>query len=262
MTSLYLTHGGGPLPLLGDAGHTHLVAFLKSIPERIPPPEAILLISAHWEQPNPVITGGEQPGLIYDYGGFPSESYQIKYPAPGSPRLAEEVQGLLAVEGFNARQDANRGFDHGMFVPLILMYPEANIPTVQLSLLDSLDPAQHIKMGQALSPLHKKNILIIGSGSSFHNMRILVTGSSSGQEESSVFNDWLVQTCTGSELAEEERFNRLVHWQQAPHARFCHPREEHLLPLHVCMGSKLGHAAEQVFDNKIMGITMSGFFWE
>jgi len=267
MTALYLTHGGGPLPLLGDGAHTELIAFLREIPEQFKKPSAILIISAHWELPRPTLTGGEQPPLIYDYGGFPPESYEIKYPAPGSKQLAGQVQGLLNDRGFHAELDAERGFDHGMFVPLKLMYPEVTIPCVQLSLIKGLDPEQHITMGAALTSLHEQGVLIIGSGSSFHNMRtIMASGQSnqsiqSGKQKSIIFNNWLMETCTSTALTDNERYQRLIHWQQAPHALYCHPREEHLMPLHVCLGSVTGRAAKTVFNGEVFGLAMCGFLW-
>ncbi len=264
MTALYLTHGGGPLPLLGDGAHTEIIAFLRKIPGQFEKPSAILIISAHWELPRPTLTSSEQPPLIYDYGGFPPESYEIKYPAPGSKQLAGQVQGLLNERGFHAELDAERGFDHGMFVPLKLMYPEADIACVQLSLTKGLDPEQHITMGQVLAPLHEQGVLIIGSGSSFHNMDAIMAGGQfiqSGKQKSIIFNDWLVETCTSTALTNEDRYERLVHWQQAPHALYCHPREEHLLPLHVCLGSVSGQAAKTVFNSEVFGLAMSGFLW-
>jgi len=265
MTALYLTHGGGPLPLLGDAAHQELITFLQTIPDQIEKPKSILVISAHWEEPFPTITSSEQPPLIYDYGGFPPESYEIKYPVPGSKKLAEQVQGLLNETGFHAELDDARGFDHGMFVPLKLMYPEADIPCVQLSLIKGLDPQAHIKMGAALTSLHEQGVLVVGSGSSFHNMRtIMASGQSvqSGKQKNIIFNDWLLETCTSSALSDDDRYKRLLNWQQAPHALYCHPREEHLLPLHVCMGSALGNISEAVFNGKVFGLAMSGFLWQ
>jgi len=261
MPVLYLTHGGGPLPLLGDAAHAELIEFLQTIPEHFQRPEAILIVSAHWEERYPTLTGSEHPPLIYDYGGFPPESYSIQYPAPGQPALANEVLQLLADNGVEARVDAERGFDHGMFVPLKLMYPMADIPCVQLSLMESLDPQDHVRMGEALMPLLQKNILVVGSGSSFHNMRALITGGS-GHAQSVEFNDWLIETCTSTDLEPAKRKQRLIDWESAPQARYCHPREEHLLPLHVCIGCAAGHMAQTVFNGNVIGMAMSGFLWQ
>ncbi len=250
--------------MLGDAAHQELITFLQTIPDRIERPKAILVISAHWEEPFPTLTSSEQPPLIYDYSGFPPESYEIKYPAPGSRRLADQVQGLLNEKRFHGELDGARGFDHGVFVPLKLMYPEADIPCVQLSLIKGLDPEQHIMMGQALTSLHEQGVLIVGSGSSFHNMDAIMAGGQSvqsGKQKSIIFNDWLMETCTDSTIADNERYQRLIHWQQAPHALYCHPREEHLMPLHVCLGSVLGQAAKTVFNSEVFGLAMCGFLW-
>jgi aromatic ring-opening dioxygenase catalytic subunit (LigB family) len=258
---LYFSHGGGPLPLLGDPEHQAMVDWMRTITRTVGSPDAILLISAHWEEPVAKVTGGPYPSLIYDYYGFPEETYRIQYPAPGAPELAEKVFQLLRASGLEARNDRQRGFDHGMFVPLILMYPEAAIPCVQLSLLKSLDPEAHIRMGQALSELRKENLLIIGSGFSFHNLRALMARNRGERDvRNEEFDRWLIDTCTNESLFPEERARRLVEWEQAPSARYCHPREEHLLPLHVCYG--LANApALLVFNDQILGKMASAFLW-
>jgi len=260
MPVLYVTHGGGPLPLLGEPSQADLTRFLQSVANRFDKPKAILIVSAHWETRYPTLTSGDHPPLIYDYGGFPPESYTIQYPAPGSPQLASETARLLERAGMNAQFNPNRGYDHGMFVPLKLMYPEADIPCVQLSLLESLDPEEHIRMGEALQPLLDEEVLIVGSGSSFHNMRAMLTRGS-GQEQAVEFNDWLVDTCANPDLDKSDRRQRLVDWESAPSARYCHPREEHLLPLHVCLGSAGGRQGETVFNGQIMNLAMSSFYW-
>jgi 4,5-DOPA dioxygenase extradiol len=154
---LFLSHGGGPLPLLGDAGHSEMVENLRFIAaQRLGKPSAIIVISAHWEEAQPTITSGAAPPLIYDYFGFPDESYHIKYPCPGEPRLAEELQKSLQEAGIEASLDNKRGFDHGLFVPLKIMYPEADVPCVQLSLVQSLSPTEHINIGAALAQIRNK----------------------------------------------------------------------------------------------------------
>jgi len=260
---LYLPHGGGPLPLLGDPGHADLVAFLQSITSQLGKPEAILIISAHWEATIASITSAPRPALIYDYSGFPEESYDIKYPAPGDPGLAMEIFDLLGKNGIEARLDEQRGFDHGMFIPLKLMYPDAKIPCVQLSLLRGLDPAAHINMGKALATLRQKNILVIGSGMSYHNMRTFFRNDAESLAASETFNDWLIETCTTKNLSAAQREHRLIDWQTAPSARFCHPREEHLLPLHVCSGIAASStpAAQLVFNQRVMGKKICGLLW-
>jgi aromatic ring-opening dioxygenase catalytic subunit (LigB family) len=261
---LYLPHGGGPLPLLGHPGHTDLVVFLKEITKELGEPSAILVISAHWEEQQATLTSASKPDLIYDYYGFPEESYEIKYPALGNPQLAHEVFELIQSSGIEARLDEQRGFDHGLFVPLKLMYPEANIPCIQLSLLNNLSAEKHIALGKSLARLRRENVLIIGSGFSFHNLRAFFSPSIGNGNESDEFANWLIETCTSENITAEEREKRLIEWQKAPHARFCHPREEHLLPLHVCYGiaSAEKQIAEVVFNQEIMGKRAMGLLWK
>lgn len=260
---LYLPHGGGPLPLLGDPQHASLTTFLQKIPAQLGRPSAIVLISAHWEEECATLTSGAQPELIYDYYGFPPESYDIQYPAPGEPQLAQQIASLLNDRDINVRLDEQRGFDHGMFVPLKLMYPDAQIPVVQLSLLKNLDPAAHITLGMALSELRREDILIIGSGLSYHNLRALLSRTGSATQEDVQFDQWLTETCTNPELSADERKNRLTAWEQAPFARQCHPREEHLLPLHVCYGIAAAQTpvATQVYSDRLMGKQVSAYLW-
>ena len=258
---IYLTHGGGPLPLLGDQQHQELVDFLSWIPTTLITPSAIVVISAHWEQAVPTITSGMTPELYYDYYGFPEQSYTIAYPAPGAPELAARIHRLFLDQGLAAGLDEHRGFDHGVFVPLKIMYPQAIIPCVQISLQGNLRPQDHVQMGLALAALPGENLLIIGSGSSFHNLRAFrepPTGISRQNNES--FEEWLRYTMTDATLSENERQNRLLHWDQAPAARYCHPREEHLLPLHVCYGMAARPAARS-YTMELMGKTVSAYIW-
>lgn len=234
---VFLSHGGGPLPLLGDPGHAELVAYLQQLSRRLQTPSAILLISAHWEADIPQITSAAHPGLIYDYYGFPPESYQIQYPCPGEPELASEVSAALNKHGIVNELNPSRGFDHGLFVPLKLMYPDANIPCVQLSLNSNLDAETHLQMGRALQQVSYDNLLVIGSGFSFHNMREFFSASSADSDrKNKEFEQWLASTISDPAIDEDARWQALLNWETAPHARFCHPREEHLLPLHVCYG--------------------------
>lgn len=254
MPIIYIPHGGGPMPLLNEPGHKSLIDFLKNIHQDIPPPNAILMISAHWESRIASISSSEHPRMMYDYRGFPPECYTYKYPAPGNPILAKTVANLLGSHGIECHLDPLRGYDHGTFVPLMLMYPNADIPVVQLSLLQSLDPAKHIALGEAISALRRQGILIIGSGLSFHER--------TGTQESSIeFDDWLTQTLASSSIQETK--NKLIHWESAPSARNCHMREDHLLPLHVCFGAAIdnGVAAEKVYSGMLFGKRIAGFLW-
>lgn len=259
--ALYLSHGGGPMPLLGDAGHTEMVNCLRDIATSINRPSAIIVVSAHWEENIPTITSGATPSLIYDYYGFPEESYEIQYPCPGEPSLAGRIQNQLENAGITCKFDEQRGFDHGLFVPLKIMYPDADIPCLQLSLVNSLDPAEHIRMGQALQDLDYENLLVIGSGFSFHNMRAFFAPETSETKTmNEAFEDWLVTNCSSPDISEAERAQRLIEWAKAPSARFCHPREEHLLPLHVCYGIAQKRCSEY-FELQILNKKSSMYLW-
>jgi aromatic ring-opening dioxygenase catalytic subunit (LigB family) len=257
---IFIPHGGGPLPLLGDKGHQELVEFLKDIAPTLGRPAAILVISAHWEESCVTITSGATPELIYDYAGFPQEAYDIEYPVLGNPPLADKIFNLLQSNGIEAKLDDHRGYDHGVFVPLKIMFPDASIPCVQLSLLNSLDPKAHIRIGKALSELKNENILIIGSGFSFHNMSAFFQSNGERDEKNEEFECWLINTCTDNDIAENEREQKLDQWSDAPFARYCHPREEHLLPLHICYGISCS-AAKLVFDGNVIGKNASAFMW-
>lgn len=258
---LFLSHGGGPLPLLGDEGHQEMVDCLKEVAAKINKPSAIIVVSAHWEENIATITSGENPPLIYDYYGFPEESYHIKYPCPGEPLLASRIYNVLENAGIASKLDDQRGFDHGLFVPLKIMYPDADIPCVQLSLVNSLNPADHLDIGKALQNLNDENILVIGSGFSFHNMKEFFspeTSESKMMNES--FESWLLETVCSPEIDEEESTQRLINWTKAPAARFCHPREEHLLPLHVCYGLA-GARCSESFQLRILNKLSSMYLW-
>jgi len=258
---LYLSHGGGPLPLLGDEGHLEMVYTLEYLAAKLSKPSAILLVSAHWEEDVPTITSGPNPELIYDYYGFPAEAYSIEYPCAGETELAGRVHQLLDQHGIEARLDGQRGFDHGLFVPLKIMYPEADIPCVQLSLVTDLDPLEHLRIGSALASLDQKDLLVIGSGFSFHNMRAFFSPETEETRKmNKSFERWLIDTCANSEISEEERWKRLAGWEEAPFARYCHPREEHLLPLHVCYGIAQ-RLCREYFELKILGKKASFYLW-
>jgi len=258
---LFLSHGGGPMPLLGDKGHKDMFYCLQQISSGLRKPSAILVVSAHWEEKTPTITSGANPSLIYDYYGFPEESYSITSPCQGEPLLAEQIYEILERAGIPAKLSAQRGFDHGLFVPLKIMYPDADIPCVQLSLVNNLSSADHINIGRALQNLEYENLLVIGSGFSFHNMKAFFspeTSESKSMNES--FEAWLLETCTSPRFTEEERKNRLILWDKASGARFCHPREEHLLPLHVCYGVANSGCTES-FELQILNKKASMYLW-
>ena len=217
-------------------------------------PTAILLVSGHWETPELTVTSGEHPELIYDYGGFPPHTYELRYDAPGLPTLAGRVCGLLGAAGIACHEDAQRGFDHGVFIPLKLVYPDAAIPIVQLSLKGDLDPAAHLEAGNAIEPLRDEGVLIVGSGMSYHNMDGYSTGHA--RTHSDPFDGWLTKICS---LAPADRDRELRQWQEAPSGRESHPREEHLLPLMVVAGAAGDDRGERLFTDRVMDATVSGF---
>lgn len=238
-----------------------MVSCLENIAAIMPKPKAIVVVSAHWEGVLPTITSGASPSLIYDYFGFPDEAYAIRYPCVGEPSIARNIHELLSDAGIQAGLDEERGFDHGLYIPLKIMYPRADIPCVQLSLVRSLDPAKHIEIGRAISPLIADKVLVIGSGFSFHNMREFFkpsTPESQGMNYS--FEAWLLDTCRKPGYSEDERAQLLIHWADAPGARFCHPRAEHLLPLQVCYGVAQAPCTE-CFELQIMGKKSSMYLW-
>lgn len=215
------------MPLLG--AQPELTQHMKELSSELLPkrPRSIVVFSAHWEEQTVKITSHERPHLYFDYHGFPKETYEYKYPAPGSPELAKRIQSLLEGEGIKSDLDEKRGFDHGVFVPLMLMYPEADIPVVCVSLHGSLDGGINMRIGKALEHLRNDGILILGSGYTFHNMQAFFNPTYKTTNASVEFNDWLKDTI----LNREDTLDRLRGWETAPGARIVHPREEHLIPL-------------------------------
>ncbi len=263
MSILFVPHGGGPMPLLGDQNHRLLTEFMRSVSSELPRPTAIVVVTAHWEENVATISSSPAPDMLYDYYGFPPEAYQFKYPAPGNPKLAQEIAELLQTQGIASRLDSKRNYDHGTFVPLMLMYPEADIPVVQLSLLNNFDPEAHIAIGKALASLHSQGVMILGSGMSFHNMQAFFTVNHTTRSRSESFDSWLTETLISPDLSREEQIARLVNWQNAPEARFCHPREEHLLPLIVCFGAGSANSAHavKIFETFLFNTKISAFLW-
>jgi aromatic ring-opening dioxygenase catalytic subunit (LigB family) len=255
----FLSHGGGPWPFMGGEFRSQfdwLEASLRDIPQQLPAvPKAVLVISGHWEEDEFTISSGEKPGMVYDYYGFPDYTYQISYPAPGSPQLARRVQELLGKSGWAARLDAERGFDHGTFSMLQPMYPFADMPIVQLSLKSSFDPAEHLRLGAALAPLREEGVLIVGSGFSFHNLRLMGPG---GTVPSQAFDGWLRAILLQPDPV--VRDNALRQWLKAPAARIAHPREDHLLPLMVVAGAAGNEAASCIYGEKFMHAVYASSF--
>ena len=260
MPTMFVPHGAGPCFFMDwnppDAWNA-MADFLKNVASTLPArPSAIVPVSAHWLEPAFSVTSGAQPELFYDYYGFPPHTYELRYPASGAPQLAARMAGLLGEARLPVQQDAARGFDHGMFIPLKLMFPDADIPVVQLSLRADLDPQAHLDAGRALASLRDEGVLILGSGMSFHNMRGY--GDPRFGPISDAFDRWLVQTV---ESAAPRREHALAAWEQAPSARLCHPprAEEHLLPLMVVAGAASEAAGQCIFTDRVMETTLSAF---
>ena len=260
MPVLFIPHGAGPCFFMdwNPADTWYKMAdFLKHLASTLPSrPSAIVLVSAHWLEPRFSLTGHARPPLIYDYSGFPSHTYELTYPTPGDPALAGRAAQLLEQAGLEAEVEAERGFDHGMFIPLKLVFPSADIPVVQLSLRHDMDPAAHLAAGRALAALRDENILIIGSGMSFHNMRGY--GDTRYTPLSAEFDEWLTAAV---ESPQEQRTALLQAWTQAPHARHCHPPggEEHLIPLLVAAGAADTSQGCKIYSERVMETTLSAY---
>jgi aromatic ring-opening dioxygenase catalytic subunit (LigB family) len=256
---VFVPHGGGPWPFVdlgfGTRAETEeLAEYLRSVGEATPVrPRALLVVSGHWEERVPTVMTGAQPPMLYDYYGFPPESYRITWPAPGDPGLARQARSLLEGAGFETAEDAQRGYDHGTFVPLKLAFPQADVPVAQLSLQRRLDPAEHLAMGRALAPLREEGVFIIGSGMTFHDLRAF---GPRGREASETFDAWLRETGTADP---EARDRRLTEWAQAPAARLAHPREEHLLPLMVVAGAAGGDRGRVAYNGTFAGVRLSAY---
>ncbi|TVY60877.1 Extradiol ring-cleavage dioxygenase [Lachnellula suecica] len=263
-------HGGGPMPLMNDPGHA---ALIKSMTTKVPQalglgtpsaPRAIVLVTAHWSERRPTISNGKKHKLYYDYGGFPAETYKLKYDAPGSSEVAGEVYEVLEKAGLNPEMDSERGWDHGVFVPMLLINPKADIPIIQLSVLSSDSPAQHYAMGQALAPLRDSGIAIIGSGMpTFHNLRIMFSGGANDGGFKKRNKEWSDKlTATVSIEDAEERGKALESWREWVGAKEAHPTNgvEHFLPLIVCAGAGDEGKAEAVGDD-VMGTDQFSYYW-
>ncbi|MGY0633748.1 DODA-type extradiol aromatic ring-opening family dioxygenase [Luteimonas sp. A478] len=260
MPTFFIPHGAGPCFFMDwnpPGTWDGMAAFLRGIAATLPQaPRAIVLVSGHWLEPKFRLTGHTAPSLIYDYGGFPPHTYELTYSAPGDPELAQRVAGLLGLGGEPAGVDAARGFDHGMFIPLKLVFPDADVPVVQLSLRRDLDPAAHIRAGQALAGLRDEGVLVIGSGMSFHNMRGY--GDPRYTPLSATFDQWLTAAV---ESTPERRDALLREWASAPHARDSHPpgAEEHLLPLMVAAGAACHSPGRRVYSEVVLETTLSAY---
>ncbi|SDB90580.1 Aromatic ring-opening dioxygenase, catalytic subunit, LigB family [Raineyella antarctica] len=246
LPTYFVSHGGGPWPWIkdlmpGDMGK--LEKSLQDIPRELGvTPRAILAVSGHWEESEFTVQTNPHPPMLYDYGGFPDFTYRIQYPAPGAPDVAARVGQLLDEAGIPTRYDAQRGYDHGVFAPFFVMYPDADVPILQLSLRSGYDPAAHLAAGRALAPLRDEGVLIVGSGFSYHNLRNFGPRAA---HDSKAFGDWLTEAVV--EVSPQERTQRLLRWDTAPSARAAHPAEDHLVPLMVAVGAAEDEAGVRIY---------------
>jgi aromatic ring-opening dioxygenase catalytic subunit (LigB family) len=254
--TFFIPHGGGPCFFMDDPRGiwTGMEAFLRGLMTKLPErPQAVLIVSGHWETDGFAFTGAERPSLLYDYYGFPPHTYELRYDVPGSPNLASRAVSLLRDAGLTASVNATRGLDHGVFVPLKVAMPDADIPVVEMSVDRGLDPIKHLAAGRALARLRDEGVLILGSGMSFHNMRGY--GDSRFTAPSQAFDAWLADSTA---QAGAERARRLADWEAAPAARLSHPKAEHLLPLMVAAGTS-ETPAEHVYAEMVLETAISGF---
>ena len=254
--TFFVPHGGGPCFFMPDPSGrwTGMEAFLRSLPGRVPePPAAILVVSAHWETKGFRIGGGSGLPLIYDYYGFPPETYTIRYDAPGAPTVAARAAALLRTENVPVELDPEHGLDHGVFVPMKVAFPEAQIPVVEMSVERDLDPKLHIAAGRALAPLRDEGVLIIGSGMSFHDLKAF--GDKRFTHPSQEFDAWLTSTVM---RPGDVRAERLRAWAEAPGALAAHPTAEHLIPLMVAAGAS-DAPGEKIYGELVLETAVSAF---
>lgn len=260
LPTFYLPHGGGPCFFMENTRGAPdmwepMAAFLRGLIATLDTkPKAVVVVSGHWEEPSFAVNTAARPSLLFDYYGFPEHTYRLKYPAPGSPALAQKVRGLLEEAGLATSENAERGLDHGVFIPFMLVLPDADVPIVEISLRRDLDPAVHLHAGAALAPLRDEGVLIVGTGMSYHNMRGFGPAAA---EPSKVFDTWLTEAVT--QPSAPQRNSALVDWERAPAGRASHPREEHLLPLMVAAGAAGNDRGAKVFEDRVLGATVSAF---
>ena len=258
MPTFFISHGGGPWPWMPDwrAQFKNLeasfVQMIKDLPER---PKAILMISGHWEDDAFAVMTSASPPMVYDYSGFPPETFQVQYKAPGAPDLARKAADLIAAAGLPVRLDAKQGFDHGCFVPAFIMYPDASMPVFQVSLRHGYNPAEHLALGRALAPLRDEGVLILGSGLSYHNLRLFGPGA---KVPSEAFDAWLATVMAEPPVS---RTAALMNWETAPYARTCHAQEDHFAPIWAVLGAAEQENATMVYhDTNIFGgVTASSY---
>ena len=255
----FINHGGGPcfffepdpMRQMWNELEFYLREFADAFEER---PCAILIVSGHWQEHRPTVNAGDAPSLLFDYSGFPAHTYELTWPAPGAPQLAERVRDLLGAAGIESGTEAVRGWDHGVFVPMKIMFPNADIPVVQLSLQHGLDPKAHLNIGRAIQPLRDEGVLILGSGQTYHHMRDIM-GGQGPDPAAEAFDAWLREAMADGETRERS----LTLWERAPGAREAQPHEDHLLPLMVAAGAASGEPGRTAFHGYAFGKPISGF---
>ena len=255
---LFISHGGGPWPYVDElrAMYVGTDNALRGLPERLPAtPKAALVISGHWETSSFSVATASRPQMEYDYSGFPAHTYQISYPAPGNPGLAGHARDLIAAAGIDVATDPTRGFDHGVFVPLALMYPNADLPIVMVSIRSDYNPAAHLALGRSLAPLRDEGVLIVGSGLNYHNMRGFHQESATADADA--FTQYLSDTVTLATGVVREA--ALARWELGPRARLSHPREDHLMPLLVAAGAAGNDRGQVLFTENVMRIPMVSY---
>jgi len=258
--SLFIPHGGGPCFFMNEGAppdpmwrpmETYLRTIVDGLAER---PKAILIVSGHWEEADFTVHTGARPALLFDYYNFPPHTYQLRWDAPGAPAVASRAAALLESAGFATAEERMRGWDHGVFIPLMVAVPGADIPVAQLSLRRDLDPAAHIAAGRALAPLRDEGVLIVGSGMSFHNLRVRGPEATAPSE---AFDAALTAAVTDPDPA--ARAARVADWRRLPSAAFAHPREEHLIPLMVALGAGGDDPARHDHAGHVLGWAVSGY---
>ena len=234
MPTYFISHGGGPWPWIPNmrAQFAALETSLAAMPGELPePPKAVLVISGHWEADEFRVMAAAHPPMVYDYYNFPKHTYDVVYPAPGAPELAKRISDLIADAGLPTALDESRGYDHGTFVPLYVMYPQAQVPVIQVSMRHGYDPEEHLALGRALAPLRDEGVLIVGSGLSYHNLALF---GPKAKVPSTEFDAWLGDVL---DKPANDRTAALVDWESAPYARVCHAEEDHLVPLFAALGA-------------------------
>lgn len=231
LPSVFVSHGSPTLILEADSPAR---AFLSGLGERLGRPAAILAVSAHWMTHRPLVSTAQRPETIHDFTGFPDALYRLTYPAPGAPALAERAAALLVEAGFPAGTDPRQGLDHGAWVPLRLMYPDAGIPVAQVSILPGQGAGVHLALGRALAPLRREGVLILGSGGAVHNLRHFRFGGGGLAPWATDFTGWLDTVTAAGDT------DAVARWEEAPAAATAHPSDDHFLPLAVAMGAGTG----------------------